>query len=176
MASCGDFVTAEVLAATTLLHEHLPQLKIRFIIDLFKLIFPDEHPHGFKDHESKAIFTSDKPIIFNFHSYPGIIHRRTYHCKGQHNLRVRGYRGKGNIDTPLELAICNGIDRFSLAIGAIDHLPALGNKGGVAREISLDKRVKAKTYAFPMKVWILRTLSLGRGRKISATRTLKYKT
>ncbi|OAG11232.1 D-xylulose 5-phosphate/D-fructose 6-phosphate phosphoketolase [Paraphaeosphaeria sporulosa] len=150
MASCGDVVTAEALAATALLREHLPQLKIRFVnvVDLFKLISPDEHPHGLKDHEFKAIFTDDKPIIFNFHSYPGIIHRMTYRRKGQHNLHVRGYREKGNIDTPLELAIRNGIDRFSLAIDAIDHLPGLGNKGGVAREMLLDKRVKAENYAF----------------------------
>lgn len=150
MASCGDVVTAEALAATALLREHLPDLKIRFVnvVDLFKLISPDEHPHGLKDHEFKAIFTDDKPIIFNFHSYPGIIHRMTYRRKGQHNLHVRGYREKGNIDTPLELAIRNGVDRFSLAIDALDHVPGLGNRGGVAREALMDKQIQAKNYAY----------------------------
>ena len=150
MASCGDVVTAEALAATALLREHVPDLKIRFVnvVDLFKLISPKDHPHGLKDHEIKALFTDDKPIIFNFHSYPGIVHRMTYRRKGQHNLHVRGYREKGNIDTPLELAIRNGVDRFSLAIDAIDHVPGLGNKGAAAREALLDKQVKAKNFAY----------------------------
>ena len=150
MASCGDVVTAEALAAVALLREHVPGLKICFVnvVDLFKLISPTEHPHGLKDHEFKAIFTDDKPVIFNFHSYPGIIHRMTYHRNGQHNLHVRGYREKGNIDTPLELAIRNGVDRFSLAIDAIDHVPGLGNKGATAREALLDKQITAKNYAY----------------------------
>lgn len=150
IASCGDVVTAEALAATALLREHVPELKIRFVnvVDLFKLISPNEHPHGLKDHEFKALFTDNKPVIFNFHSYPGIVHRMTYGRKGQHNLHVRGYREKGNIDTPLELAIRNGVDRFSLAISAIDQVPGLGNKGAAARETLMDKQVNAKNFAF----------------------------
>jgi xylulose-5-phosphate/fructose-6-phosphate phosphoketolase len=150
MASCGDTSTHESLAATALLRVHLPELKIRFVnvVDLFKLIDSSEHPHGLKAHEWKAIFTEDKPCIFNFHSYPWLIHRMTYGRKGQTNMLVRGYREKGNIDTPLELAIRNGTDRFSLAIDAIDNLPGLGNKGGAAREKLLDEQIKAKNYAF----------------------------
>lgn len=150
MASCGDTSTHEALAATALLRQHLPDLKIRFVnvVDLFKLIDADEHPHGLRAHEWKAIFTDDKPCIFNFHSYPWLIHRLTYGRKGQHNLLVRGYREKGNIDTPLELAIRNGTDRYSLAIDAIDRIPGLGNKGAAAREDMLNEQIKAKNYAF----------------------------
>ncbi|KAF2461492.1 phosphoketolase [Lineolata rhizophorae] len=150
MACCGDVPTHESLAATALLREKLPDLKIRFVnvVDLFKLIPEKQHPHGLSDREYKAIFTDDKPVIFNFHSYPWLIHRLTYKRAGQHNLHVRGYKEKGNIDTPLELAIRNETDRFSLAIDAIDRMPHLGNKAAAAREDLLNQQIAAKNYAF----------------------------
>ena len=85
-----------------------------------------EHPHGLSDREFETLFTADKPIIFNFHAYPWLIHRLTYRRPNQHNIHVRGYKEQGNINTPLELAIRNQIDRFSLAIDAIDRVPRLG--------------------------------------------------
>lgn len=151
MASCGDVPTHEALAATSLLREHLPDLKIRFVnvVDLFRLISERDHPHGLSDEEFTSIFTDDKPVMFNFHSYPWLIHRLTYKRKGSHNIHVRGYMEKGNIDTPLELAIRNRVDRYSLAIDAIDKLAGLlGNKGASAREELLNKRIAAKNYAF----------------------------
>ncbi|KAF9696554.1 hypothetical protein EKO04_005494 [Ascochyta lentis] len=150
MASCGDVSTHEALAATGLLRTHLPQLKIRFVnvVDLFKLIDSSEHPHGLKAHEWRAIFTDNVPCVFNFHSYPWLIHRLTYGRKGQQNLHVCGYREKGNIDTPLELAIRNGTDRYSLAIDAIDRIPGLGNKGAAARETLLNEQIRAKNYSY----------------------------
>ena len=150
MASCGDVSTHESLAATALLRELLPELKVRFVnvVDLFKLIAERDHPHGMSDEEFKAVFTDDKPVIFNFHSYPWLIHRLTYHRKGQQNLHVRGYMEKGNIDTPLELAIRNNTDRYSLAIAAIDKVQSLGNRGGHAREECQNKKIWAKNYAF----------------------------
>ena len=150
MASCGDVSTSESLAATALLREHLADIKIRFVnvVDLFKLIPEHEHPHGFSDQEFRALFTDNIPVIFNFHSYPWLIHRLTYRRKGQHNIHVRGYKEKGNIDTPLELAIRNRTDRYSLAMDAIDRMPQLGNKGSTTREYLFNEQIKAKNYAF----------------------------
>ena len=125
MASCGDVPTMESLAATALLRQHLPDVKVRFVnvVDLFKLVPNTEHPHGLTDREFEALFTADKPVVFNFHAYPWLIHRLTYRRPGQHNIHVRGYKEQGNINTPLELAIRNQTDRFSLAIDAIDRMP-----------------------------------------------------
>lgn len=150
MASCGDVVTVESLAATALLREHLPDVKVRFVnvVDLFKLIAEKEHPHGLSDVEFKAIFTDDKPVIFNFHSYPWLIHRLIYERKGQSNMFVTGYREKGNINTPLELAIRNGVDRFSLAIDAIDRMPGLHNRGASVRESLANQRIAARNHAY----------------------------
>ena len=125
MASCGDVATMEALAATELLREHFPDLKVRFVnvVDLFRLVPESEHPHGLSDREFESLFTPDKPVIFNFHAYPWLIHRLTYRRRNQHNIHVRGYKEQGNINTPMELAIRNQIDRFSLAIDAIDRVP-----------------------------------------------------
>jgi xylulose-5-phosphate/fructose-6-phosphate phosphoketolase len=118
LATAGDIPTQESLAASCILREHFPDLKIRFInvIDLFKLQPDTEHPHGLSDRDFDSLFTLDKPIIFNFHGYPWLIHRLTYRRTNHKNLHVRGYKEKGNINTPLDLAMCNQIDRFSIAI------------------------------------------------------------
>ena len=150
MACCGDVPTMESLAATALLRQHLPDVKVRFVnvVDLFKLVPNGEHPHGLTDLQFEALFTADKPVVFNFHSYPWLIHRLTYRRPGQHNIHVRGYKEKGNINTPLELAICNQTDRFSLAIDAIDRIPRLRNTASHVREALLDRQISCRNYAY----------------------------
>ena len=149
MASCGDVPTMESLAATALLRERLPDVKVRFanVVDLFKLVPSTEHPHGLTDREFEAIFTPDKPVIFNFHSYPWLIHRLTYRRPEQHNIHVRGYKEMGNINTPLELAILNQTDRFSLAIDAIDRIPRFQTTGASVREELLNEQIAARSHA-----------------------------
>ncbi|KAG5935902.1 hypothetical protein E4U60_002881 [Claviceps pazoutovae] len=150
MASCGDISTQECLAATDLLLQHFPNLKIRFIncVDLFKLIHPSDHLHGLTDKEWVSLFTDTKPVVFNFHSYPWLVHRLTYKRPGNQNLHVHGYREKGNIDTPLELAIRNKTDRFSLAMDAIDRMPALRIRGASARQALQNEQIAAEHVAF----------------------------
>jgi len=154
MASCGDLPTMESLAATALLRQHLPDLRVRFVnvVDLFKLVPNTEHPHGMTDREYEALFTADKPVVFNFHAYPWLIHRLTYRRPGQQNLHVRGYKEQGNINTPLELAIRNQTDRFSLAIDAIDRAPRLRDRGAHVRESLLNQQIEAKNHAFEFGV------------------------
>ena len=120
---------------------------------------------GLTDQEWISLFTADKPVIFNFHSYPWLVHRLTYKRPGSTNLHVRGriipvcfpvrsdvcrtgYKEKGNIDTPLELAIRNQTDRFSLAMDAIDRIPSLHNRGAAARQELLNAQIKARNEAF----------------------------
>ncbi len=149
MASAGDIPTQEALAATALLRKEFPDIKIRFInvVDLFKLQPSTEHPHGLPDRDFDSLFTVDKPIIFNFHGYPYSIHRLAYRRKNHENLHVRGYKEKGNINTPLELAINNNIDRFSLAMDVIDRVPRLQRIGGHAKERFLNQQIECRSYA-----------------------------
>jgi xylulose-5-phosphate/fructose-6-phosphate phosphoketolase len=150
MASAGDIPTQEALAATALLREEFPDLKIRFInvIDLFKLQPDTEHPHGLSDRDFDSLFTTDKPIIFNFHGYPWLIHRLAYRRTNHANMHVRGYKEKGNINTPLELAINNQIDRFSLAMDVIDRTPKLQRIGAHAKEKFRDIQIDCRNYAY----------------------------
>jgi xylulose-5-phosphate/fructose-6-phosphate phosphoketolase len=150
MASCGDVATMESLAATELLLQHFPDLKIRFVnvVDLFKLVPDTEHPHGLSDHEFDALFTPNQPVIFNFHAYPWLIHRLTYRRHNHVNFHVRGYKEKGNINTPMELAIQNQVDRFTLAIDAIDRIPSLRLRGAHAREVLKEQQLACRRYAY----------------------------
>ena len=150
MASCGDVATMEALAATELLRKHFPDIKVRFVnvVDLFRLLPDTEHPHGFSDRDFDALFTADKPIIFNFHAYPWLIHRLTYRRHNHDNIHVRGYKEKGNINTPMELAIQNQVDRFTLAMDAIDRVPSLRLRGAHARETLKNQQLDCRRYAY----------------------------
>lgn len=150
MATAGDIPTQEALAATAMLREEFPDLKIRFInvVDLFKLQPDTEHPHGMSDRDFDSLFTIDKPIIFNFHGYPWLIHRLAYRRTNHANLHVRGYKEKGNINTPLELAINNNIDRFSLAMDAIDRVSKLRVAGAHAKEKFKNMQIQCRHYAY----------------------------
>jgi len=150
MASAGDIPTKEALAATVLLRESFPALKIRFVnvVDLYKLAPHSEHPHGLSDRDFDSLFTLDRPIIFNFHGYPWLIHRLAYRRTNHKNLHVRGYKEKGSINTPLELAIQNEIDRFSLAIDVIDRIPALRVAGAHVKEKLRDMQIRCRHYAY----------------------------
>jgi len=133
-----------------LLRENFPQLKVRFInvVDLYKLVPSSEHPHGLSDRDFDSLFTLDIPVIFNFHGYPWLIHRLAYRRNNHKNLHVRGYKEKGSINTPLELAIQNETDRFSLAIDAIDRIPSLRVSGAHVKQKLRDMQIECRNYAY----------------------------
>jgi xylulose-5-phosphate/fructose-6-phosphate phosphoketolase len=150
MVGCGDVPTQESLAAICLLHEQFSDLKIRFInvVDLYTLSPEMDHPHGLSDYDFDSLFTKDKPVIFNFHGYPWLVHRLAYRRTNHKNLHVRGYKEKGSINTPLELAIRNEIDRFSLAIDVINRVPRLQVIGAHAKDKLRDMQIECTQYAY----------------------------
>lgn len=149
MACCGDIPTMESLAATSLLREALPDLKVRFVnvVDLYKLQSDEEHPHGLSQREFVTLFTRDKPVIFNFHGYPWLIHKLAYKRSNPQRLHVHGYKEKGNINTPLELAIINQIDRFNLVINVIDRVPKLQSRAAHLRQQMQHEIIRHLNYA-----------------------------
>jgi xylulose-5-phosphate/fructose-6-phosphate phosphoketolase len=136
LACCGDVATLEALAAASILRERCPDLKLRFVnvVDLFRLQPAHDHPHGSSESDFDGLFTTDKPIIFNFHGYPWLIHRLAYKFQNHDNLHVHGYHEKGNINTPLELAILNETSRFHLVIDVIDRVPKLATRAAHLKE------------------------------------------
>jgi len=149
LASCGDVATQEALAAAAILRERMPDLKLRFVnvVDLFRLQPASQHPHGSTEREFDSLFTADKPIIFNFHGYPWLIHKLAYRFKGHENLHVHGYQEKGNINTPLELAMLNETSRFHLVIDAIDRVPKLHDKAAHLKEEMKNAIIDHMNYA-----------------------------
>jgi xylulose-5-phosphate/fructose-6-phosphate phosphoketolase len=149
MACAGDVATMEALAATAILKSKFPDLKIRFVnvVDLFRLMPDTEHPHGLSDRDFDSLFTLDKPVIFNFHSYASLIHKLAYRRHNHGNFHVRGYKEKGNINTPMELAIINGIDRFTLAIDVIDRVPRLQRTAAHVKDWLKSQIVSQLNYA-----------------------------
>lgn len=149
IACAGDTATIEALAATAILREKFPTLRTRFVnvVDLFRLQPSSEHPHGLSDRDFDSLFTVDKPVIFNFHGYPALIHKLAYRRSNHDNMHVRGYKEKGNINTPLQLAINNQTDRFTLAIDVIDRVPKLQASGAHVKEWLKDQIIEHLDYA-----------------------------
>jgi xylulose-5-phosphate/fructose-6-phosphate phosphoketolase len=148
LACAGDVPTLEILAATSILRERLPELKIRVVnvVDLMKLQPTSEHPHGLPDSDFDTLFTKDKPIIFAYHGYPWLIHRLTYRRTNHKNLHVRGYKEEGTITTPFDMAVLNDMDRFHLAQDVIERLPQLGAKAAYLKQELRDKLLEHRAY------------------------------
>jgi xylulose-5-phosphate/fructose-6-phosphate phosphoketolase len=136
-----------VLAAVSILREHLPSLKIRVVnvVDLMRLQSESEHPHGLSELDYDALFTRDKHIVFAFHGYASLIHRLTYR-RTNRNLHVRGYKEEGTITTPFDMRVQNDIDRFHLVQDVIDRLPQLGSKGDYVKQMMRERLIEHKRF------------------------------
>jgi xylulose-5-phosphate/fructose-6-phosphate phosphoketolase len=148
LGCCGDIPTLETLAATAILREQLPELKVRVVnvVDLMRLQPDTEHPHGLSDMEFDALFTPNRPIVFAYHGYPSLIHRLTYRRTNHRNLHVRGYKEEGTTTTPFDMVMLNDLDRFHLVMDVIDRVPALAETAGRLRQEMSDRRIRARAY------------------------------
>ncbi len=148
LACAGDIPTVEVLAATSILRERLPDLRVRVVnvVDLMRLQCETEHPHGLPDREHDTIFTTDKPVIFAYHGYPWLIHRLTYRRRGHGNLHVRGYKEEGTTTTPFDMLVMNDVDRYHLVMDVIDRVPSLGSRAAMVRQDMVDMRTLHHRY------------------------------
>ena len=148
LACAGDTPTLEVLAATDLIRQNLPDLKVRVVnvVDLMRLQPAGEHPHGLSDEEFNDIFTRDKPVIFAYHGYPWLIHRLTYRRQNHENIHVRGYKEEGTTTTPFDMVMLNDLDRFHLVKDVIDRVPGLRSRAAHFRQRMVDERMRHRQY------------------------------
>jgi xylulose-5-phosphate/fructose-6-phosphate phosphoketolase len=148
IACAGDVPTLEALAAVSILREHLPELRIRFVnvVDLMRLQGEEEHPHGLSSRDFDNVFTADRPVIFAYHGYPWLIHRLTYRRSNHHNIHVRGYKEEGTTTTPFDMVMMNDLDRYHLVIDVIDRVPSLGPRAAGLRQLMVDTRHRARAW------------------------------
>ncbi|KMS90574.1 phosphoketolase family protein [Prauserella rugosa] len=148
LACAGDAPTLEVLAATSILRERLPELKVRVVnvVDLMRLQPASEHPHGMTDAEFDALFTTDKPVLFAYHGYPWLIHRLTYRRRNHADIHVRGYKEEGTTTTPFDMLVLNDMDRFRLVIDVLDRVPHLGVRTARLRQDMVDTRTRHRAW------------------------------
>jgi len=148
LACAGNSPTLEALAAADLIRRHLPEVKVRFVnvVDLMRLQPESKHPHGMSDREFDTLFTADRPVIFAFHGYPGVIHRLTYGRTNHANLHVRGFKEEGTTTTPFDMVMMNDLDRFRLVIDVIDRVPGLAARKAALRQRMVDAKLAARAY------------------------------
>ena len=138
----------KALAATSILRQSLPDLRVRFVnvVDLMRLQDDREHPHGLTSRDFDTVFTTDKPVIFAYHGYPWLIHRLTYRRTNHRNLHVRGYKEEGTTTTPFDMLVVNDMDRFHLVMDVIDRVPSLGSRAATVRQQMVDARLAARAF------------------------------
>ena len=148
LACAGDIPTLETLAATAILRERLPELKVRVVnvVDLMRLEPESEHPHGLSGAQFDALFTTSRPVIFAYHGYPWLIHRLTYRRTNHHNIHVRGYKEEGTTTTPFDMVMLNDLDRFHLVMDVIDRVPGLGERAAHLRQEMVDERLRHRAF------------------------------
>jgi xylulose-5-phosphate/fructose-6-phosphate phosphoketolase len=148
LGCAGDVPTLEILAAASILREHLPQLRVRVVnvVDLMRLQPDTEHPHGMSNAEFDALFTPDTPVIFAYHGYPWLIHRLTYQRANHPNFHVRGYKEEGTTTTPFDMLVMNDMDRFHLVMDVIDRVPGLDRRAARLRQLMVDTRVRHRAW------------------------------
>jgi xylulose-5-phosphate/fructose-6-phosphate phosphoketolase len=148
LACAGDVPTLETVAAADLLRQQLPSLRVRVVnvVDLMTLQSKDDHPHGLTDAEFDGIFTTDKPVIFAYHGYPHLIHRLTYSRTNHGNFHVHGYQEEGTTTTPFDMVVLNRLDRFHLAIAAIERVAGVNAAAGHVKQRFRDKLIEHRAY------------------------------
>ncbi|MEK9177314.1 MAG: phosphoketolase family protein [Patescibacteria group bacterium] len=148
VASAGDVPTLEALAAVSILREHLPDLKVRFVnvMDLMTLRPRKNHPHGLENDEFEALFTKDRPVTFIFHGYSSLIHRISYSRPNHQNMHVYGYMEEGTTTTPFDMTVLNAIDRYHIVEYVLNSIPKKGTKEKALMELMEKKLAEHRAY------------------------------
>jgi xylulose-5-phosphate/fructose-6-phosphate phosphoketolase len=121
LASAGDIVTMETLAAAELLRRHVPDLEFRVanVVDLMTLFPADRHPHGMDDGRFVDLFTESTDVVFAFHGYAAAIHHLIHGRPLPGRFHVRGYQEEGTTTTPFDMVVRNEVSRYHICLEAL---------------------------------------------------------
>ena len=123
LASAGDVVTMETVAAAQILKEKLPGFKVRVVnvVDLMALPRPQDHPHGISGTFFRELFTDHVDVVFSFHGFPGAVHQLVHGRPDADRFHVRGFIEEGTTTTPFDMVVKNRASRFHLVMDAINN-------------------------------------------------------
>ena len=117
IVGAGDLVSKEAILALKLIKKDIPTLKLRFVniaALTYRGIGTTERKLTKKEFDE--IFTTNKPIIANFHGYPETLENILENYTARTRLRVHGYIEEGSTTTPFEMLRRNAASRYDLAI------------------------------------------------------------
>ena len=148
LACAGDIPTQETIAAAWLLRRYLPELKVRVVnvVDLMTLCPPDRHPHGMHHEDFNKLFTPDKPVVFAFHSYPGLIHDLIHNRASTERFHARGYLEEGTTTTPFDMVVLNKLSRLHLCLDVLRYAGSLVKGSAELLQYCEDMLAKHETY------------------------------
>jgi xylulose-5-phosphate/fructose-6-phosphate phosphoketolase len=116
LAAAGVYPTNEAMAAAWLLRKELPNLRVRMVnvTDLL-ILQPDSfHPHGLTPKAFDDLFTTNKPVVFNFHGYPVALKELL-----SARFHINGYIEEGTTTTPFDLFVQNIVSRYQVVMQAV---------------------------------------------------------
>ena len=123
MACAGDTATQETLAAVDILRTYLPALKVRVVNVVDIMTLRVDHPHGISQERFVELFTADRPVVFAFHGFRGVVHQLIHNRPETERFHVRGYQEEGTTTTPFDMTVLNQMSRMHLALDALRYLP-----------------------------------------------------
>lgn len=128
LAAAGDYPTKEVLAAIDLVKREHPDIRMRFInissltncgLGRGGLCVPQA---GFDQQ-----FTTDKPVICNFHGYPETLKAIMFgYINDPKRFTIHGYVEQGSTTTPFDMHVRNQTSRYHLVIEVLEKLAHSG--------------------------------------------------
>lgn len=128
MASAGDYPTQEVLAAISLIRKDAPDIRVRFVnITSLSVLGMGSAGCRVLRHDFDDYFTSNRPVIINFHGYPQTMKQVLFdYGSSTQRFHIHGYEETGSTTTPFDMLVRNRVDRFHLAMAVYEQARLMG--------------------------------------------------
>ncbi|MBI4991726.1 MAG: phosphoketolase family protein [Candidatus Harrisonbacteria bacterium] len=139
ISAVGDYLSKEALAAIDIIKQEASEIKVRFVNIMELSVLEIGNSECVVPWSFDSYFTHDKPVIFNFHGYPGTL-KQILFDKENDNRRfsVHGYIENGSTTTPFDMQVRNETSRYHLAKEVFAKMA----KAGVVSQDKSDQLIK----------------------------------
>lgn len=127
-SAAGDYPTLEALAAISLVRQHTPDVRMRFVnIASLSALGMGNTACRILRYDFEHYFTKAQPVILNFHGYPQTIKQVLFdYAQDPKRFSIHGYQETGSTTTPFDMMVRNKVDRYHLAMEAFSRAAQLG--------------------------------------------------